>query len=132
MGDVKFDPKPDKANSENCNLTPKAGSENIVKLPGKSLGHGLISKNKLVLCVYLVQSLTKTMNGKCITSIVSIPEEDITLDQPQVLSEAVDHSEEAMTVIHTAVPVEVAGRLSRLREQMRTGDLMMKNESRLS
>jgi len=63
------------------------------------------------------------MNGKCITSILNTLEEDITLDPPQVLLEAVDDSEEAMTLIHTAVPVEVAGRLSILREQLRTDHL---------
>jgi len=44
--------------------------------------------------------------------------ENVSLDPPQVLLEAADDSEEAMTLIHTAVPVEVAGRLSRLREQL--------------
>jgi len=57
-------------------------------------------------------------------------EEDITLDPPQVLLETVDDSEEAMTLIHTAVPVEVAGRLSRLREQLRTDHL--NDEERVS
>jgi hypothetical protein len=45
MGDVvKFDPKPDKTNSENCKPILKARTEIIMKLPTKSLGHGLISK----------------------------------------------------------------------------------------
>jgi len=67
--------------------------------------------------------LTKALNGKCITSIVNTLAEDITLDPPQVILEAVDNSEEAMTVTHTAVSVEVAGRLSRLREHLRTDHL---------
>jgi len=91
MGDVvvKFDPKPDKANSKNCKLTLKARSENIVKLPTKSLGHGLTSKKELIPGVYLAESMTKEMNGKCITSTVNTLEEDITLDPPQILSEEV-------------------------------------------
>jgi hypothetical protein len=120
---VRFDPKPDKINGDNCKLTLKARSENIVKLPTKSMGHGLISKRKLTPGVYLAESLTKEMNGRNITSIVNTREEDITLDLPQVLLEAVDDSEEAMTEIHTAVPIEVAGRLSKLREQLRTDQL---------
>jgi hypothetical protein len=44
MGDVKFDPKPDKANGKHCKLTMQATSENIVKIPTKSMGYGLISK----------------------------------------------------------------------------------------
>jgi len=118
MGDVvvKFDPKPYKISSENCMLNLKARSQNIVKLPTKSMGHGLISKKELIPGIHLADSLIKEMNGKCITSIVNTLEEDITLDPPQVLLEAADDSEEAMTLIHTAVPVEVAGRLSRLRE----------------
>jgi hypothetical protein len=53
--------------------------------------------------VYLAESLTKAVNGKSITSIVNTLVEDITLDPPQVIVEAVDDSEEAMTLIHTAV-----------------------------
>jgi hypothetical protein len=125
VGDVvvKFDPKPDTINSENCKLTLKARSENIVKLTTKSLGHGLISKRELIPGVYLVESLTKAINEKYITSIINTPKEDVTLDPPQVLLEAVDDSEEVMTLIHTAVPVEVAGRLSRLCEQLRKNHL---------
>jgi hypothetical protein len=120
---VKFDPKPDEDNSENCKLTLKARSENIVKLPTKSLGHGLISKKELMPGVYLAESLTKVMNGKCVTSIVNTLEEDITLDPPEVLLEEIDDSERAITLIHRAVSVEVAGRLSKLREQLRTDHL---------
>jgi hypothetical protein len=125
MGDVvvKFDPKPDKVNSKNCKRTLKTRSENIVKLPTKSLGHGLISKKELIPGVYLAEFLTKTMNGKCITSIVNTLERDVTLDPPQVLLQAIDDSEEAVTLIHTAVPVEVAGWLSRFREQLRIDHL---------
>ena len=120
---MKFDSKPDKINGENCKLTLKTRSENIVKLPNKSMGHGLISKKELIPGVYLAESLTKEVNGECITSIVNTREEDITLDLPQVLLEAVDDSEETMTLIPTAVPIEVAVRLSRLREQLRTDHL---------
>jgi hypothetical protein len=56
-------------------------------------------------------------------------EENVSLD-PQVLLVAADDSEEAVTLIHTAVPVEVAGRLSRLREQLRTDHL--NDEERVS
>jgi hypothetical protein len=63
--------------------------------------------------VYLAESLTKAVNRKCITSIVNTLQADITLDPPQVILEAVDNSEEAMTLNHTAVSVEVACRLSR-------------------
>jgi len=69
------------------------------------------------------------MNGKCITSLVNALE-DITLDPPQVLLEAVDDSEEVMTLLHTAVPVEVAGRLSRLHERLRADHL--NDEERVS
>ena len=132
LGDVvvKFDPKPDKASSENCRLALKARSEYIVKLPNKSMGYGLISKKELMPGVYIAESLTKERNGKCITSIVNTLEEDITLDPPQVLLEAVDDSEEAMTVIHAAVLLEVASQLSRLREQLRTDHL--NDEERVS
>jgi len=51
---------------------------------------------------------------------LTTPEEDITPDPPQVLLEDVGDSEEPMTLMHTAVSVEVTGRLSRLHEQLRT------------
>jgi len=50
---VKFDPKLDKTDADTCKLTLKARSENIVKLPTKSMGHGLISKRELIPGVYL-------------------------------------------------------------------------------
>jgi hypothetical protein len=43
------------------------------------------------------------MNEKCITSIVNNLEADITLDPPYVLLEAVDDSEEAMTLTQQLV-----------------------------
>jgi hypothetical protein len=55
---VRFDPKPDKINGENCKLTLKARSENIVKLPTTSMGHGLINKRELIPGVYLAETLT--------------------------------------------------------------------------
>jgi hypothetical protein len=61
------------------------------------LGRGLISKRELMPGVYLAQSLTKTINGKCITSIINTLEENVSLDPPQVLLEAADDSEEAKT-----------------------------------
>jgi hypothetical protein len=124
MGDVvvKFGPKPDKISSEICKLTLKARSENIVKLPNKSLGHLLISKREIIPRIYLAESLTKAINGKRITRIMNTLEEDVTLDT-QILLEAVEDSEEAVTLIHTAVPAEVTVRLSRLREQLRTDHL---------
>ena len=125
MGDVvgKFDLKSATANSGNCKLTLKARSENIVKLSTKSLGYGLISKKELMPGVYLAESLTKAMNGMCITSIINTLEEDITLDLPQVLLEEVDDNEESMPLICTAVLVEDTVRLSRLREQLRPDHL---------
>ena len=80
--------------------------------------------------VYLAESLTKAINGKCITGTVNTLEEDITLEPPKVILEEVDDSEEAMTLMPTAVPVEVAGRLSKLREQLRTDHL--NDEERVS
>ena len=85
---VKFDSKPDKANSENCKLTLKDRSENIVKLPTNSLGHGLITKKELMPGVCLAESLTKAINGKCTSNIINTLEE-ITPETPQVLLEEV-------------------------------------------
>jgi len=124
---IKFDPKPAKPNSKNCMLTLIARSEDVVKVPTKSLCHRIISKKELIPVVYLAESLTRAMNGMCITSIVNSMKEDITLDVPQVLLEEVDDNEEAMTLIFTALPLEHTGWLSRLREQLRT-DLLNDEE----
>ena len=61
---MRLDPKPNKINGDNCKLTLKARSKNIVKLPTKSMGHRLISKREIIPGVYLAESLTKEMNGK--------------------------------------------------------------------
>ena len=94
------------------------------------MGHGLISKKELKPGVYLAESLTKAMNGRCITCIVNTLEEDINLDPPQVLLEEVGASEEAMTLIRTAVLVYDVSWISRLREQLRTDHL--NDEERVS
>jgi hypothetical protein len=72
MGDVviNFDYKPDKAYSKKCKLTLRARSESIVKLPTESMGEGLIFKRELMPGVFLAASLTKAIDGKCVTSIV--------------------------------------------------------------
>jgi hypothetical protein len=127
---VKFDPKPAKPNSENCMLTLIARSEDVLKLPTKSLGHRIISKKELMPVVYLAESLTKAMSGMCITNIVSTLEEEITLGVPQTLFEEVDDNEEAMTLIFTAVPLDHTGWLSRLREKLRTD--LLNDEERVS
>ena len=124
---LKFDPKSAKPNSKNCMLTLIARSEDVLKLSTKSLGHGIISKKKLMPVVYLAESLTKAMNGMCITSIVNTLEEDLTHDVPQVLYEEVDDNEEAMTLIFTAVPLQHTDWLSGLHEQLRT-DLLNDEE----
>jgi hypothetical protein len=127
---VKLDPKSATANSRNCKLSLKARSENIMKLPTKSVGHGLTSKKELMPGVYLAESLTKAMDGMCIISIVNTLEEDITLDLPQILLGEIDDNDESMPLIYTAVSVEDSGRLSRLREQPRTDHL--NDEERVS
>jgi hypothetical protein len=131
MGDVvvKFDPKPDSASSKNCKLTLKARSESIVKMPTKSLGDGIIIKSNNARRM-LAESLTKAINWKFIASIVSSLEQDIILDPPQFRLEAVEDNEEAITLIHTAVQVEITGPLSILREQLRTDHL--NDEKRIS
>lgn len=101
-----------------------------MQLPTKSLGHRSTSKNEFIPRVYLAESLTKAMNGMCITSIINILEEDITLDLPQVLLEEVDDNEESMPLIYTAVSVEDTRRSSRLRQQLRTYHL--NDEERVS
>jgi uncharacterized protein YqgV (UPF0045/DUF77 family) len=100
-----------------------------VKLPTKSLGDGIITKTEVMPGVFLAESLTKAINGKFITGIVNTMEQDVILDPPQVLLEAVEDND-VMTLIHTAVPVEVTGRSSRICKQLRTDHL--NDEQRVS
>jgi hypothetical protein len=63
------------------------------------MGEGLIFKRELMPGVFLTASLTKAIDAKCPTSIVNNLEQNIILDPPQVLLEAVEDKGEVMTMI---------------------------------
>jgi len=62
----------------------KTRTESITRLPTKSKGHGIISKREIIPGVYLAESLTREVNGYCITSIVNTLGEDVIIDPPHV------------------------------------------------
>jgi len=68
---VSFDNETDRTLVETYKLTLKPRTENIVRLPTKSKGLGVIPKAEIMPGIYLAVSLTEEINGYCITSIVN-------------------------------------------------------------
>jgi hypothetical protein len=118
---VKFDPKQTAITTEPCRLTLKARTETIVRVITASKGLGLLAKSELVLGVYLAASLTRAVNGGCVTSIINTRDTDVTIDLPRVDLEglALNESEGALTLTLTADSGSSARRLSTLRNQLR-------------
>jgi hypothetical protein len=82
---VKFDPKQSEFMIEPFRLTLKARTEIIVRVVTSSDGLGLLPKSELVPGVYLATSLTRAVNGGCVTSIINTRETDVTLYLLRVL-----------------------------------------------
>jgi hypothetical protein len=125
MGDVviKFDSKKEAFSNDPHKITLKPRAECIVKLPTSSVGHGIIHKKELIPGVYLAESLSREINGSCITSIINTLEEEITIESPEIELEELEIEEDSFVTILTATQIEDQGRLSKLREQLRTGHL---------
>jgi hypothetical protein len=102
-------------------LKPRA--ESIVKLPTSSKGKGIIRKKEILPGVYLAESLSEEINGNCITSIINTLEEEITIEPPKIELEELEIDDDSFVRILTATPIEDQGRLSKLREQLRTDHL---------
>jgi hypothetical protein len=73
--------------------------------------------------VYLAESLTKEVNGCCVTSIVNTLDEDVTIDPPQVELEEVETDDDETVIIFATLVVEDTNRLSKLRRELRTDHL---------
>jgi hypothetical protein len=61
-----------------------------------------MSKNELLPGVYLASSLTREVNGCCVTSIINTAETDVTVELPCVNLEDVDSSEGALLQVVNA------------------------------
>jgi hypothetical protein len=99
---VNFDPKPSANKLEPCRLTVRARTENIVEIPTSSKGLGLLPKGELLPGVYIASSLTRAVNGVCVTSIINTTETDQTVELPCVVLEGLDKSESALILTLTA------------------------------
>jgi hypothetical protein len=131
MGEVliNFD-ETDKVVNETHKLTLKARTKNIVQLPTKSKGHEIISKREVVPGVYLAESLTREVNGYCVTSIVNTLGEDDEIDPPHVeLREIEDDYDNTVFMFSNSI-VQDSSRLSKLHDELRTEHL--NNEERVS
>jgi hypothetical protein len=129
MGEVtiNFDDKTNKEVRECNQLTSKTRAENIVQLPTKSKGHGILSKREII-PGYIKQSLTKEVNGFCFTSNVTALEENITIDFPHVELEEVENDPYDTDLIFSNSVIEGRTRLRKVREELRTDHL--NNEER--
>jgi hypothetical protein len=106
---LKFDPKHSGAENKILNITMKARSENYVKLLTTCKGQGLISRREIIPGIYMAESLTREMEGACITSIVNTLEEDVTIDGTLVELEEIEEpiQSEAMIFVTTLVEDEI-------------------------
>jgi hypothetical protein len=86
---MNFDDETNKVVNKTHRLTLKTRTENIIRLPTKSKGQGIISKREIISGVYLAESLTREVNGYCVTSSVNTLGEDILIDPPQIELEEV-------------------------------------------
>ena len=132
MGEVtiNFDSETNETVRDTYKLTLKNRTESIVQLPTKSKGHGIISKREIISGVYLAESLTKEINGLCVTSIINTLEEDITIDPPLVDLEEIENDPDDTALILSNSVVEDKARLRKLRDELRTDHL--NSEERVS
>jgi len=119
---VNFDPKTRAIKTEPCRRTLMARTENVVSVPTTSKGLGLLPKNELLPGVYIASSLTRAINGICVTSIINTTEADQTVVLPWVKMGDLDESESALTLTLSAVVGNVS-RLSSLHNQLRLDHL---------
>ena len=92
---INFDPKLSTSKVEPCRRTIKARTETIVRVPTTSKGLGVLPKDELLPGVYVASSLTRAVNGVCVTSIVNTTETDQTVELPCVVLEGLDEGESA-------------------------------------
>ena len=126
---VKFDPKPRAVKTEPCRRTLKARTENVVTVLTTSKGLGLLPKNELVPGVFIASSLTRAVNGFCVTSVVNTMETDQAIELPCVVLECLDESESALAITFTAVAGS-DNRRSIVRNQLRL--VHLNSEERVS
>jgi hypothetical protein len=65
----------------------------------------------------LAESLSREINGSCITSIINTLEEEIAIESTKIELEELEIEEDSFVRILTATPIEDQSRLSKLREQ---------------
>jgi hypothetical protein len=119
---LNFDNKTEKTRTEACKLTLKPRTENIVLVPTKSNGLGVIHKSEIMPGIYLAESLTEEINGYCVTSIINTLEKEITIETPCVQLEEINLSEET-TLIFSGSKSEVNDRTAKLQHELRTSHL---------
>jgi hypothetical protein len=83
----------------------------------------LISRREIIPGIYMAESLTREIEGACITSIVNTLEEDATIDAPLLESEEIEEPIQSEASIFAATLVEDETRLSKLCKELRTDHL---------
>ena len=130
MGDVRlqFDDKGSMDETgKPVSIILKARCETVVKVPIKSkeLKVGLISKTELLPGVIMAETLTVVREGGCLTSILNMNDEDISLFLPLVNLEECNIEDNAIEVDKFLVQKAVTreDRLPELRQRIRTDHL---------
>jgi len=125
MGEVviNFDNKPDEMTDLTRLLTVLSRTEGIVRLPTRSNGLSIISKEELAPGVYLAETLTEGIDGYCVASIVNTYEVDVTIEPPVVELEETCISCDSSFLFFSALVSEDVSRRSKLRDALRTDHL---------
>jgi hypothetical protein len=125
MGEVMlhFDDRPDETTDSTWLLTLNSRTENIVHLPTKFTGLGIVTKKELAPGVYLAETLTEGIDGYCITSIVNTSQVDVTIRPPVIELEEAQIDGDSSTLFFSASVSENCGRLSKLNDALRTDHL---------
>jgi hypothetical protein len=78
----------------------------------------------------LAESVTKGIDGACVTSVINTLEKDITIDAPVVEMEELDESIHEEAMVFASSTVDAESRLSKLHRELRTDHL--NSEERIS
>jgi hypothetical protein len=82
-----------------------------VKLPTACKRQGLISRKEILPGIYMAESITRVIEATCITSIVNILEEDVTMDAPLVELEEIEEPLQGEAMVFATTLVEDETRL---------------------
>jgi hypothetical protein len=120
---LQIDDKPDETTDSTRLLTLNSRTEIIIRLPTKSSGFGIFTKEELAPGVDLAEALTEGIDGYCVTSIVNTSEVDDTIDPSVIELEEAQIGCDSSILIFSASISENCSRLCKLRDALRIDHL---------